>query len=404
MGMGMTWARWTLLAIIALACACIAPSFAIAQTCDEPCTQFVPLSSLLSPKLSVRIATMKMANEAISIGDMFEMQTLMNNLSQQQETSSGVAPSSNSTINSMGRNIRGFADEPKSEIESRTDEAFSALGYADGNNKAPTFNKVPPLPDREWITWVNLGGAGFKVNDTSGTGNDAKGNQVSVAAGLGRKLAPDTLVGLVVGYDHFKYDVPALAGSLKNDGATISGYFGQRFGDLRFDAAFGWTNLNYSSTVGTDSGSFIGSRWLASAGLTGNYKLNGFVLKPSASVINIWEHDRAFTDSLGNGIAANNFSAGRAAFGAKIERPFAVSGGWAFSPYAGLYGDWLFSSSNALPVGLPVAFIKDGWSGRVTAGLAANARGTMLSLGGELDGLGASYKIWMGNLRITMLF
>lgn len=73
-------------------------------------------------------------------------------------------------------------------------------------------------------------------------------------------------------------------------------------------------------------------------------------------------------------------------------------------PYAGLYADWLFSSDNALPVGPPVAVIKDGWAGRVTAGLAANARDTMVSLSGELGGLGTSYKIWMGNLRISTLF
>jgi uncharacterized protein with beta-barrel porin domain len=404
--MGINWSRWKLSAIIAVACGIIVPSFAIAETCnDPPCAPpdfFILKLVPDAPKISLLL--MKWNFEAISIGDMFEMQLLMNHLSQVAEMSSGVTPSSNSTINSTSRNIRSFADDPKSEIERRTDEAFSALGYADGNKKSSTFNKVPPLPDRQWITWVNLGGAGFKANDTSGAGNDAKGNQVGLTAGLGRKLAPDTLVGLVVGYEHFKYDVTSLTASLKNDGETISGYFGQYFGNLRFDVALGWTNLNYSSTVGTNSGSFIGSRWLASAGLTGNYKQNGFVLKPSANVINVWEHDQAFTDSLGNTIDANNFSAGRAAFGAKIERPFAVSGGWAFLPYAGLYGDWLFSSNNALPVGLPVAFIKDGWSGRVTAGLAANARATMVSLGVELDGLGASYKIWMGNLRVTTLF
>jgi hypothetical protein len=94
---------------------------------------------------------------------------------------------------------------------------------------------------------------------------------------------------------------------------------------LRFDVALGWTNLNYNLTAGTDSGSFIGSRWSASTGLTADYKLNPFVLEPSAGVFVAWEHDRAFTDSLGNAIGSDNFSGGRASFGAKVARPIATS-------------------------------------------------------------------------------
>jgi hypothetical protein len=48
------------------------------------------------------------------------------------------------------------------------------------------------------------------------------------------------LVGPVVGYETFKYDVASLAGSLKGNGETIGSYLAHRFGgDLRFDAALG---------------------------------------------------------------------------------------------------------------------------------------------------------------------
>lgn len=44
---------------------------------------------------------------AISIGDMFEMQMLMNHLSQLSEMSTAVVSASNTAISSMSRNIKG---------------------------------------------------------------------------------------------------------------------------------------------------------------------------------------------------------------------------------------------------------------------------------------------------------
>lgn len=44
---------------------------------------------------------------AISIGDMFEMQMLMNHLSQLSEMASGIVSASNSAIMSMARGVKG---------------------------------------------------------------------------------------------------------------------------------------------------------------------------------------------------------------------------------------------------------------------------------------------------------
>jgi hypothetical protein len=48
------------------------------------------------------------APDSISIGDMFEMQMLMNSLSQLSEMSSTVVSASNSAIASMARNVKGY--------------------------------------------------------------------------------------------------------------------------------------------------------------------------------------------------------------------------------------------------------------------------------------------------------
>ena len=91
--------------------------------------------------------------------------------------------------------------------------------------------------------------------------------------------------------------------------------------------------------------------------------------------------------------------------GSKIARSFTPSGGWTLTPSVGLYGDWRFSSDSAIATGTQVAFIKNGWSGRVTTGRSATAKnGCSISLGGEYGGIGETFKVWTGNVRVTVPF
>jgi hypothetical protein len=54
-----------------------------------------------------KLLEIKNRRSAISIGDMFEMQMLMNHLSQLSEMSTNVVSASNAAISSMARNIKG---------------------------------------------------------------------------------------------------------------------------------------------------------------------------------------------------------------------------------------------------------------------------------------------------------
>lgn len=54
-----------------------------------------------------KLLQIKNRRSAISIGDMFEMQMLMNHLSQLSEMSTGVVSASHSAISSMARNVKG---------------------------------------------------------------------------------------------------------------------------------------------------------------------------------------------------------------------------------------------------------------------------------------------------------
>ena len=54
-----------------------------------------------------KLAEIQSRQSSISIGDMFEMQMLMNHLSQLSEMATGVVQASNSAIMSMARGVKG---------------------------------------------------------------------------------------------------------------------------------------------------------------------------------------------------------------------------------------------------------------------------------------------------------
>jgi hypothetical protein len=156
-----------------------------------------------------------------------------------------------------------------------------------------------------------------------------------------------------------------------------------------------------NDTAGTASGNFTGTRWLVNGGLTGTYPWQMLVIEPSARGFAIWEHENAFTDSLGTFQPARNFETGRASAGVKAIYPFAwTSSTVALSPYAGLYADYYFSKDDAQTAGLTTVPLLQGFSARPTGGVAASfAGGVTLGAGGEFGGIGSATHIWTWTAR-----
>lgn len=57
-------------------------------------------------QVKTKLEKIKSNKSAISIGDMFEMQMLMNHLAQLSEMSTSVMSASNSAVSSMARNVK----------------------------------------------------------------------------------------------------------------------------------------------------------------------------------------------------------------------------------------------------------------------------------------------------------
>jgi hypothetical protein len=284
----------------------------------------------------------------------------------------------------------------------RVADGFAALGYASEDGLA---TKAPPpaaLP-HDWLAWIDVRGADF-IRDTSGS--DLKGEQINALAGLTRRVTPDFLIGVLGGYEHFDYVSQAFNGVLKGDGWTTGGYLGWRpTPTLRFDAGGAWSDILVDDVAGMAAGNFIGDRWLATGGLTGTYNWQAVVLEPSARVFALWEHENAYTDSLGTLQPDHNFATGRASGGVKAIYPCTWSSTMNIAPYVGLYGDYYFTMDDATTVGLTTVPLLQGWSGRATAGVDMTfGGGQLLSVGGEYGGIGGNYQIWTWRVRGSVPF
>ena len=234
-------------------------------------------------------------------------------------------------------------------------------------------------------------------------------DQLNVTAGLTRKLTPDFLIGAFGGYENLDFNSDALNSRLRGDGWTAGGYLGWRMSQtLRFDMTLARSGIAYNDVSGMAAATFPGDRRLASGGLTGTYHLQALVLQPSAKVYALWEHDGAYTDSLGIAQPINNFSTGRASAGAKVSYPLEWTSAIALGPYAGVYGDYYFTGNNATVAGVPTpALLLQGWSARLLAGLDMKFRnGGVISVGGELGGLGSNSNttIWTYKARGSVPF
>ncbi|WP_271582961.1 Ig-like domain repeat protein [Bradyrhizobium sp. CCBAU 45389] len=295
---------------------------------------------------------------------------------------------------------------------SRVDDAFAALNNAVAA-KAPPKRIAEP---RDWLAWAEVRGATLDRWSVAPLGSASTvpmlyGNQINALAGVTRKLTPSFLVGVLGGYETFAYRSDVLTGRLKGDGWTVGSYLGWRVTDtVRFDAGIAYSGIGYNATAGTAAGSFTGSRWLASGGLTGTYRYLSLLIEPSAKIYAMWEHESAYTDTLGTLQAARDFTSGRASGGVKLAYPVAWLSRATVIPYVGLYGDYYFNGDTAAASALaaattPPAFLLDGWSARVTGGVAARYdSGAQIAVGVERGGIGGDVGLWTYRARASMPF
>jgi hypothetical protein len=314
-----------------------------------------------------------------------------------------------STATGSFGSARGFGSQPSSRTDSvsRVDDALGALAYA-RTTKAPPLRAEEP---KDWFGWAEVRGATLDRWGSSAAAPAATmlyGNQVNLLAGLTRKLTPNFLIGVLGGYETFDYRSDVLLGRLKGDGWTVGSYVGWKITPgIRFDAAVAYSGIGYDGTAGAAAGSFAGNRWLVTSGVTGNYQTYGVRIEPSARVYALWEHESAYTDTLGTLQTARDFATGRASGGVKLFYPVAWTATTSLAPYFGIYGDYYFNSDSAgAPAVAAIPFIVlDGWSARAVGGLTATfGNGAQIAVGGERSGIGGNFALWTYRARASLPF
>jgi Bacterial Ig-like domain (group 3)/Autotransporter beta-domain/IPT/TIG domain len=322
----------------------------------------------------------------------------------------------NGTVRSDGSNGLGLVGQTmgpaaingpaRGQAPSRIDDAFASIDRAAIATKA----RARMVEPKEWMLWADVSASGINrwnsagntVTSTGFTVAPLYGSQVNALIGLTRKFNGSFLVGAFGGYETFDYRSDALAGRLKGEGWTIGSYLGWKLTpNIRFTAAAAYSGITYDGSAGTATGNFDGNRWLLSTGLVGSYQLQRLQIEPSATVYALWEHENAYTDSLGTLQDDRTFFTGRASGGGRLIYPLEWTSTVTLAPYLGLYGDYYFNSDDAAVVALagaaPLAStpILDGWSARATGGIAARFHGGgTIAFGAELGGIGASAQIW----------
>ncbi|WP_152647859.1 IPT/TIG domain-containing protein, partial [Rhodopseudomonas palustris] len=289
----------------------------------------------------------------------------------------------------------------RARLRSRTGDAFDAFAAVGGPANAPPRRRSEP---RDWLGWAEVSGATLGHGSSSAASSDATiyGSQINLTAGLTRILTPHVLVGVLGGWETFDYRSDALQGRMTGDGWTVGSYLGWKLTPgLRFDAAVAYSAIGYDGSAGTASGSFQGTRWLISGGLTGSHHLQGLEIEPSARIYALWEHENTYTDTLGTAQPQRDFSTGRGSGGLKLSYPLAWTSTTLLVPYLGLYGDYYFNADDATAI--PTRF--DGWSARATGGVAARfGNGAQLAAGLERGGIGGNFALWTYRVRASVPF
>jgi hypothetical protein len=257
------------------------------------------------------------------------------------------------------------------------------LGIGNSSHAADDIEAIPS----NWRIWTNVRNTWWNSGTQTG---DIQGSQLNVLAGATYIVSPDVAVGAFAGYESFGYDSVPFDSRLAGSGWTGGAYVGWKVTpNYRFDLGVAASALDYSAYVGAASGTFDGTRLFLTTGLTGAHEMGGLKVEPSVKLYSLWENDDAFVDTAGTAYLKRSFSTSRASGGIKVARPF-EAGGLAFEPFLGAFIDYYFSTEEtAGPNVVIIDAIRDGWSARLTGGLAlVSTTGVRATVTGEVGGLG----------------
>ncbi len=172
-------------------------------------------------------------------------------------------------------------------------------------------------------------------------------------------------------------------------------------------ASYGWSDNNINA-LGAFTDDFQTERFLAQAGVTGDFEHGPFTANPFAKLTYYREEQKAYTDSLGNRIGAQTFDLGRLEFGPSVT--YAMPGYYPFDldltfTLSGLY-DFDQLETEVTSSG-DLRSADQRFRARAETGGKVVLPGRGIAIQGKsfYDGIGANnYSAYGGSLAVTIPF
>ncbi len=286
------------------------------------------------------------------------------------------------------------------ENAARNRELFRKLRMDEKLALAATRQPVPV--QRPWTAWATVRGSWL-----SG-GPESTGSQINALSGVGYRVAPDTILGVMAGSERFDYGYSSAKSGLIGEGTTLGSYSGWRLTPaLTLTTMAAWSGLTYKGRSDDIGGNFSGSRYLVGAGLTGRQTFGPVTLSPEARFYGAYERHGSFTASNGTSMEAMDVFLGRTTLGARASITQTLTPYIKASPYAGVYANLRYSQALDLSQPNTEPMVAGAWSALTSASLGVNftgRRGASLNLGGQVSDIGASSQSWSATGRLSIGF
>jgi len=257
-------------------------------------------------------------------------------------------------------------------------QAAASLALAHGDQRG-----IRHIPNYRWDAWFE---AQYKKFDA---GPDS-GHFAIAYFGADYLVNDNLLIGALVQIDDMEDNSASLSSSVDGTGWMMGPYVTARLApNLYFDGrvAVG-TSTNNISPFNTYTDEFSTDRWMAMAGITGDFQRGNWNIQPGASLSYFEETQHAYTDSIGVAIPSQTISLGQIKIGPTFTGQFQTPDGMNYSPYMSLDAIYNFGDTKGVIVTNLDTASTDGWRGRMQAGVDFNLKnGTSISFGGSYDGI-----------------
>ena len=225
--------------------------------------------------------------------------------------------------------------------------------------------------------------------------------------GAHRFVRKNLLVGVVLQGDFSANSDSASTATGNGRGFMVGPYMAGKLGksDLRFEAEYLWgKGFNNVTPLGTYTDSYTVQRHLARFKLAGKMVRGKWTIAPNISASYFTALQPAYTDGLGNPVAAQLFTLGEMRAGPEFSRMFTTPAGNVVKGKFGISAITNFNITNAAASSFPLG--NGNLRTRIDIGLSTTtANGWALSGSAFYDGIGvAAYHSYGGTFRASLKF